>query len=242
VTGGSGGLRRRVRSGYRGCQDGQGGKCDRQSCDKRSRARSTRLASVVALALAAPAALSCGSETVRQGQASSYLVISALEAANGAEGDSPKFSGVLHSDVITFVEDKSPIVFTDPGRVRMRLAMKDVTNPNVPTDNNAVTLTRYRVDFRRSDGRNAPGVDVPFGYDGAATFTISGGEEVEFAFTLIRLQTKLEPPLIGLRGAAGAITISTLADVTFFGRDQTGREVSVSGSISVNFADWDDPN
>jgi hypothetical protein len=41
---------------------------------------------------------------------------------------------------------------------------------------------------------------------------------------------------------AGAGVISTLAHVTFFGHDQTGREVSVTGTISVNFADWADPD
>ena len=27
-------------------------------------------------------------------------------------------------------------------------------------------MTRYRVEFRRTDGRNTPGVDVPYGFDG----------------------------------------------------------------------------
>ena len=35
--------------------------------------------------------------------------------------------------------------------------------------------------------------------------------------------------------------ISTIADVTFFGKDQTGRDVTVTGSMSINFADWADP-
>jgi hypothetical protein len=36
--------------------------------------------------------------------------------------------------------------------------------------------------------------------------------------------------------------ISTIADVTFYGKDETGTDVSVTGSISVNFADWADPS
>ena len=35
--------------------------------------------------------------------------------------------------------------------------------------------------------------------------------------------------------------ISTIAEVTFYGHDQTGREVQVQGLTSVNFADWGDP-
>ena len=41
-----------------------------------------------------------------------------------------------------------------------------------PTPLNQVTFTRYRVVYRRTDGRNAPGVDVPFPFDSAVTFTV----------------------------------------------------------------------
>ncbi|MCK7469888.1 MAG: hypothetical protein MZU95_03085 [Desulfomicrobium escambiense] len=41
-----------------------------------------------------------------------------------------------------------------------------------PTPVNSVTVTRYHVAFKRSDGRNTPGVDVPYAFDGAATGTI----------------------------------------------------------------------
>ena len=53
--------------------------------------------------------------------------------------------------------------------------MRDVTNPNGPTSNNAITVNRYRVTYRRSDGRNTPGVDVPYAFDGAVTFTVEPG-------------------------------------------------------------------
>jgi hypothetical protein len=38
------------------------------------------------------------------------------------------------------------------------------------------------------------------------------------------------------------VSLSTIARVTFFGTDQTGREVTAVGQISVNFADWADPS
>ena len=46
---------------------------------------------------------------------------------------------------------------------------------------------------------------------------------------------------MALRGLGGSVLISTIANVTFYGHDQTGIPVSVTGSISVNFADWADP-
>ena len=189
---------------------------------------------VLALALAVTS-VSCG-DVVRQGRGSSYLIIQRLEGARGG-AQSIVFTGVLRSDVQT-----NGGVFEDNGRVGLRLAMKDVTLPTGPTSNNAVTVTRYRVDFKRSDGRNTPGVDVPYGFDGGMTLTVSDSSPVEGVFTLVRAQAKLEAPLMTLVNLGGGVAIATLADVTFYGRDQAGNEVSITGTISVNFADWGDEN
>lgn len=188
-----------------------------------------------ALALAiAVASVSCG-DVVRQGRGSSYLIIDRLEAARGGTA-SEEFDGVLASDVQT-----KGGVFEDVGRVSLRLAMKDVTLPTEPTTNNAITITRYRVVYKRADGRNTPGVDVPYPFDGAITVTVSGTTAVQASFTIVRVQSKLEPPLITMAGGfGGALVISTIADVTFYGRDQVGNEVSITGSIGIDFTDWAD--
>jgi hypothetical protein len=176
---------------------------------------------------------SCG-DMVRQGQASSYLIINALEAASGAEPT--QFGGVLASDVVTVVDDV-PTIFEDPGRVTFALAMKNVDSPTGPTSNNFITVTRYRVRYMRTDGRNTEGVDVPYAFDGAITGTVS--TTATFAFSIVRIQAKMEAPLAAL--AVNGNVISTIAEVTFYGRDQTGRETSVTGQIGVNFANWGDP-
>jgi hypothetical protein len=175
------------------------------------------------------------SETVRTGQSPAYLILDRLDASSGAQ-TSLTFSGLLRSDVST-----KGSIFEDNGRVTLRMALRDVTNPAGPTTNNQITITRYRVEFRRTDGRNTPGVDVPYAFEGAITLTVSD-QQTQGVFTLVRAQAKAEPPLITLRGSGGALVISTIADVTFFGKDQTGRDVTVTGSISVNFADWADPD
>jgi hypothetical protein len=174
------------------------------------------------------------SETVRTGQGSSYLVLQRLEGASGAD-NSAQFATLLQSDVRT-----KGAIFEDNGRVSLSIAMKDVTNPNGPTSNNLITLNRYRVEYRRTDGRNTPGEDVPYAFDGAIGITV-GEQAVSATFPLVRVQSKLEKPLVTLQGLNGAIAISTIAEVTFFGKDQTGRDATVSGSISINFADWADP-
>jgi hypothetical protein len=195
----------------------------------------------VALALAG--AVSCG-QLNTTGRSASYLVLESLQAASGASPGS--FGGVLESDVVTNVKTSvggqdvlQPTVYEDLGQAKLRMALKDVSIAG-PTAANAVTVNRYHVDFKRSDGRNTPGADVPYGFDGAASGTI-GADGGQLTFVIVRAQAKLEAPLKALQNGGGAITISTIAEVTFYGADQNGNTVSVTGSISVNFADWGDP-
>ena len=82
--------------------------------------------------------------------------------------------------------------------------------------------------FIRADGRNTPGVDVPYGFDGAFTATVSG-QTTDRDFELVRHIAKTGGAAAG-PGAQPRVIISTIAEVTFYGRDQTGREVSVSGA------------
>jgi hypothetical protein len=198
------------------------------------RDRMMRAAALLLVAGATTLAGGC-SETVRTGQASSYLVLQRLEGASGGASTTGTFQTVLRSDVLT-----KGSIFEDNGRVTLSIAMKDVTNPAGPSANNLITLNRYRVEYRRTDGRNTPGEDVPYAVEGAMGATISENA-TSLVFTLVRAQAKLEKPLITLSGNNGALVISTIADVTFFGKDQTGRDVTVTGSMSINFADWADP-
>jgi hypothetical protein len=174
----------------------------------------------------------CGDQVLK-GRAPSYLVVTVLQAASGAKPET--FATVLQSDVLT-----NGGIFEDPGQVTLQLAMKDPTTLAGPSSTNAITVNRYHVDFVRSDGRNTQGVDVPYSFDGAMTGTVAAASTT-LTFTLVRAQAKLEAPLMALRGAGGALLISTIANVTFYGVDQAGNAVSVGGSISINFADWADP-
>jgi hypothetical protein len=104
---------------------------------------------------------------------------------------------------------------------------------------NDVVFTRYRVTFSRADGRITPGIDVPYPFDGVMNLYVTAlGQEVQTDITLVRQQAKLEPPLINLAGVGGAIVISTLATVDFYGTDSSGRSVHVQGFINVMFGDF----
>jgi hypothetical protein len=195
---------------------------------------------IAALAAGAAGGAPCTS-AVRQGTGNSYLIIDSLQ---GVEGQSGETSSSLRSDVEALVkrqvaggEVEVPTIFEDGGLVTFRLGHKD---PLAPTStNNFITVTRYRVEYTRADGRNTPGVDVPHPFEGAMTATVGDGPTT-VGFTLVRLQAKAEPPLVGLRGGRGQFAISTIATVTFYGADQTGRAASTSGKITISFADWAD--
>ena len=204
----------------------------------------------VAFAAAVTLGLPLAGCTTKQleGESPAYLVIQSLRGANGAEPDELQSS--VDSDVITMVSTtingqdvRVPTFFADPGEVIFSLALKDpgtAASPAQPTSANFITVNRYRVDYVRSDGRNTPGVDVPYGFDAGMTTTVTGSG-IRSNLTLVRIQAKQEAPLAALRNGGPALAISTIARVTFYGEDQAGREVKVTGNIGVNFANWGDP-
>lgn len=187
----------------------------------------------------------CG-EVARTGRSPALLQIVALEGASGAEPD--EFGTQVFSDVLTLVkvtppggtETLVPTIFGDLGRVEFRIQPKD---PSITEASplNAITLTQYRVVFRRADGRNTQGVDVPYAFDGGMTFTVpQSGSAIGF-FSIVRHQAKNEPPLRNMAYNGGAQMISTVAEVSFYGKDQAGNDVVATGMISVNFGDFGDP-
>lgn len=196
---------------------------------------------------AALAATSCG-DVVRQGRSPVYLIVDKLEAARGS--DPEKFVNPLISDVITNVtspepckpDSPCPTIFNDLGRVQLRLGLRDLgtaTSPTTVTTNNEVTITRYHVAYRRTDGRKTEGVDVPYAFDGAVTSTVCGcSSGTILAFEIVRHDAKMESPLVQLKTNPGIL--NAIADVTFYGRDQVGNDVSVTGSILVDFGNFGD--
>lgn len=177
---------------------------------------------------------SCASEFTRTGSSPSFIVIEALLGASGAKPDA--FGSPLLSDVLT-----GGGTFNDLGQARMSLNMRNPTSPTGPTSANSITINRYHVVYRRSDGRNTPGVDVPHPFDGAITVTIPTTGTATFGFEVVRNQAKWETPLSNMRGLGGALLLSTLAEITFYGRDQAGNQVEATGTLQVNFADFADP-
>jgi len=204
-----------------------------------------RLIRFAAIAAVVAATVSCGS-VVRTGRGSSFMVIDSLLGIRGAATLGTP-SSTLTSDVITNVISPAPCsatapcptVFGDLGTAQIRVVMKDAGSeaPTSATPINAITITRYHVRYIRSDGRNTPGVDVPFEFDGTVTATAST-TPATVGFSLVRIQAKQEAPLVLLINSSTIFTL--LAEVTFYGADQAGNVSSVTGSIDVNVGNFGD--
>ena len=204
------------------------------------------VAGVAAVALLM-GSVSCGDVTKDRSPVT--ILVDSLEAASGA--DPGNFSGFLLSDVQTIVDQqvgdetmRVPVIFNDIGQATMRIISKDAGTGAIslnPTPWNSITINRYRITFTRADGRNTPGVDVPFPVDGAVTVTLTP-TPVTVPFEMVRHQAKLEQPLRALAGDGGRLFISTIAEITFFGSDPYGIDVRAVANMSVSFSDYADPD
>lgn len=206
-----------------------------------------RYVRLVALAALVAASVSCG-DVSREGSSPVYLVIDFLGGIRGAATLGTPTANLV-SDVITNVtspapcttDNPCPTIFSDPGQVVLRAPLKNLgtTGTLAPTTNNEVTINRYRVEYIRADGRNTPGVDVPYGFDGAITGTVPANGTLTIGFELVRIVAKEESPLVQLRNSPNFLSL--IAKVTFYGQDRTGNAVSVMGQILIsagNFGDF----
>jgi hypothetical protein len=206
-----------------------------------------RLTLYLVLAAAVAVNVSCGTVSSSNGRGPSFIVLDSLQGIRGAvTAGAP--SSTLISDVITNVTSPDPCttaspcptVFGDSGQATMHVVMKDAGSaaPTTPSALNDITLSQYRVTYRRADGHNTPGVDIPQPFDGFVTITITPSGN-SFAFSLVRTQAKQEPPLVLLKNPL-TVPFTGFADVTFFGKDQTGADISITGTIQIEFGNFGD--
>ncbi len=199
---------------------------------------------VVVSAMAAIHLASCSTPNVlEQDTSNTFLVVE--EVLGLQESSTGTATDELLSDVCvndSFLE-LTCTVLADFGRVEMAAVLKNQEQLIDDSFLNNVTITSYRVTFTRSDGRNTPGVDVPFPFDGATNFFVPvGGTAVAQSFILVRNQAKLEPPLANLAFGGGGVVLSAMAEIDFFGHDGAGRAIAAKGFLNVHFADYAEGN
>lgn len=176
-----------------------------------------------------------GTATEDNDTTNTFVKINEMRSADTTEGEDI-FSDVCILDMST---PPNCTVTNDNAAVNMQAQPKDFSQPAGQV--NDIVFTRYRVTYIRADGRNVPGVDVPYPFDGAANFRVDfDGSEVVRVFMIVRPQAKLESPLLEMQFGGGSQVISVLARVDFFGTDIAGRQIQVTGTINITFADFAD--
>ena len=76
---------------------------------------------------------------------------------------------------------------------------------------------------------------MPYEFDGAFTATVGSGT-VQSAFVVVRHDAKREAPLAVL--GTNRLILTIIAEITFYGRDQTGRETSAMARASIDFGNF----
>jgi len=105
-----------------------------------------------------------------------------------------------------------------------------------------VLIDQIDVEFRRTDGRNVEGVDVPYRFTQPMSMLVPITTNMQIPFVLIRHDAKLQAPLFDLRNwTSQEKVLELVAVVTIHGKDTGGHRVApVTGYITVwcgNFAD-----
>lgn len=103
---------------------------------------------------------------------------------------------------------------------------------------NDIIVNRYRVDYFRSNGRNTPGVDVPYGIDGTMNVRVPLNSTGTGGIVVVRHQAKKEPPLSELDNGSSEHVITAQAEIKFYGVDLAGHTVSAVGYLEIHFANF----
>jgi hypothetical protein len=188
-------------------------------------------------AVAASALLSfgCTADFATQSEAD---VILRITAVLGQPGSPDQDNGIpLFSDVCCgIINDNAQLTFDLIPKNQFALQ-----------NFNDVQLERYEVRFRRSDGHDVEGVDVPFSITAGMGGIVPVNGTLVTTVVVVRHQAKLEPPLRNLHGVlvsngtftfGGAGILTTIAEITVHGRTTSGKVVTARTFLEVVFADF----
>ena len=103
---------------------------------------------VLAATVCGLSVISCA-DLARTGSGPAYLIMERVEAASGGGSGVSTFTASLESDVLVGGQ-----AFRDVGQASIRVEMKNSRSTTAPTAISAITINRYRVRYRRTDGQN----------------------------------------------------------------------------------------
>lgn len=195
--------------------------------------RALRAAAALALLVGAVACNPVENES----QSASRLILDGITGID-IEGNAANF---LNSDVV--------LMDAGAGSLSWRADVATATFSVIPYDPEPIVgtssyfdvqITRYTVTFVRSDGRNVPGRDVPFSFEGQLSVKIPVNGTGSVTFVIVREVAKQEMPLLGLYPANIGDVLNMTAVIEFFGHDLAGRMVKATGYLPVYFANYAD--
>ena len=177
-------------------------------------------------------------------RSASLLVVETVSGDPGGPGEEagvPLFSDVCDNEDIEPQDPEFCTVFNDNAEVQFANEYlqigpgSGVGNPSILND---IIVNQYRVDYFRPNGRNTPGVDVPFGIDGTMNLRIAINSSSGGSITVVRHEAKREPPLAELSSGTSEGVLTANAQLKFFGQDLAGRTVSATGFLEIHFANY----
>lgn len=178
----------------------------------------------------------------------SLLTISTVTGTAGGNGGAantaPMLSDTCDNDNGAPQDPELCSVFNDNANVSFAndfLAIGPTATGQAPTFMNDVIVNRYRVDYFRPNGRNTPGVDVPFGIDGTMNLRVAIGGTSSGSIIVVRHEAKHESPLYELDNGSSEGVLTVNAQLHFWGNDISGRVVDAIGYLEIHFANFAEP-
>ena len=147
----------------------------------------------------------------------------------------------LDSDVVWVDPDTGQsIVRADPALATLKATLLDPNSKLGASQYNDVLITSYVVSYSRSDGRNTPGVDVPYSFERSLSALIEVDSSVTISIIAVREVAKLEPPLINLHEGRAEGVLEITAKIDFYGHDLANHTVKATGYLTIRFANFAD--
>jgi len=165
-------------------------------------------------------------------RSNSILIIKSIKAINWEEEE----ADVLFSDVIVEKEDSSYIQ-SDLAVVELTAELMNPTPGLESSIYNNIMIDRYIVHFERSDGKNTPGVDVPYPIEGNLSALVEIGSSVKVSFVVVTINAKREPPLVNLVDG-NEPEIKATAIIELYGHDLVNNKVKATGYLQVFFNNY----
>ena len=195
--------------------------------------KNTKKIASLTVVVAAVLFLSSCNPVENKSKSPSLLIVESIQG----QDISGKAASYLQSDV--YKESTSTVV-ADAAAATLRTETLDPAPLLGTSQYSDIMVTRYTVSYSRTDGKNTPGVDVPYPFEGSLSALVKVGSTTSFSFIIVREVAKLEPPLVRLADGRAEGVLQVTANIEFYGHDMTNKEVKATGSLAIFFAQYAD--